>query len=274
MFFSENKINFNESDDFSSFSFLNNSFGNEVLENLISNENTVLNYPSQEISRTLQDSKIHIINVPNQVPAEKKKLGRKKKYSGEVGEHNEFSEDNLIRKSKKVFKDAIFEFTNKKIEGLEFDLVITINNKEYKVEKLLNLGQTVTKESSVEDNLALFEAPIKYILYEISGKYKNYPKNYNFEVIRELCTNANCQEISNILNLNYLDCLKYYRRDEDALNNDYLNPLQLKFDNLPNELKKEGYDENYVEELIYVIKNIEEIYYEKTPRERRKKCEL
>ena len=277
MFYSEYKINFNESDDFISPSFLNNSLGNEVFFIPFSNEDTELNYPSLDIRSTLQNSEIHVINVPNQVPGEKKNLGRKTKDSAEIGQHNEFSEDNLIRKSKKVFKDAIFEFTNTKIEGLEFELDITIDNKEYKIERLLNLGQTITKKSSVEDNLALFKAPIKSIFYEISGKYKKYPKNYNIAVIEELCTNANCQEISNILNLDYLDCLKYYRRDEDALNNDYLgflNGLQLKFDNLPNKLKKEGHDDSYEEALIYTIKNIEKIYYEKIPRERRKKDEL
>ena len=150
---------------------------------------------------------------------------------------------------------------------------MTIDNKEYKVKRLLNLGQTITRESSVEENLFLFKSPIKNILYEISGKYKNYPKNYNIAVIEELCTNGNCQEISKILNLDYLDCLKYYRRDEKALTDDYLgvlNGLELKFDELPQKLQEEGHDKEYEEALIYVIKNIERIYKDKIPRERRK----
>ena len=275
MFYEDKIINFNEVEDFNSSQILNNPFENEIFLNPFSNENTELNLPSPEISTLskLQNSNIHIIQVPNQIPKEKTQKGRKKKNSGEIGEHDEYAEDNLIRKSKKLFRDAIFELINQKIADLKFQLTIKIDNKEYNVKRLLNLGQTITKELSVEENIALFECPVKIILYEISGKYKNYPKNYNMAVIEELCINPNCQEIADILNLDYLDCLQYYRRDKEGLNEGYLGclkGLKLKFDNLPKKLKDEGHDESYEEALIYVIKNIENIYYDKTSRERRK----
>ena len=118
-------------------------------------------------------------------------------------------------------------------------LFITINNKEYEVKKLLNVGQKITKDISIEGNIALFKTSIKNILFQKSGKYDKYPKNYNIAIIDELCTNKNLEETGNILFLEYLDCLKYYCKDQNALKNNYLNifnclkGLELLFDKLP-----------------------------------------
>ena len=281
MDYSEKKINLNEIyevNDNSSSSFWNNIIEDENYFNSCSIEITGLNYfsPNMETYSNLQNNQPIIIKIPDQI-VDKKKLGRKKKGSGEVGDHNEYCEDNLIRKSKKVFRDAILKFINTKIEKLEFHLSITIDNIKYKVKKLLNLAQTQTKESSVEENKALFQSPVKEILYEISGKYKK-PANYNRIVIEEICKNPNekCQKIAEILNLDYLDCFKYYRKDKDPLNEknlDCLKGMQKQFDDLHNILKKERkekYEESYEKALIYVIKNIDKIYDGKTSRERRK----
>ena len=73
--------------------------------------------------------------------------------------------------------------------------------------------------------------------------------------------------------MDYLKCLKYYRRDEDAITGHYLNclnGLQLKFDELPNILKAERHDKSYEESLIFLIKNIEHIYDYKKAREIRR----
>lgn len=276
MFYEKNEINSKEEDIFSFIQLLNNCFGSENFLNPVSNEESELNYLTPDISTlsNLNNSETHIIQIPNH-PNENKNLGRKRKDSGQVGKHDEYAEDNMIRKSKKLFRDAIFKLINTKIENLKFELVITIDKKKYNVKRLrlLNLGQTLIKESSVEENIALFLSPVKILFYEISGKYKDYPKNYNIAAIEELCRNPNCQEIADILNLDFLDCLKYYRRDEDALDkNDLkiLNNLELEFDDLPNKLKNHGYDEAYEEKLIYVIKNLESIYCNKNSRERRK----
>ena len=279
MFYVEKKININEIEDnnlCSLSSFMNISFEEEKSDEPFSSEDTGLNNFKLDIDNSiyLNNSQIKFIEIPENIPLNKPVLGRKRKGSGKKGKHDKYTEDNRIRKSKKVFRDAIFELINSKIENLGFNLDITIDNKEYnKVEGLLNLGQELTKESSVEDNLALFYGPIKSILYEISKKYKNYPKNYNEAVIEAICKNKNkkCKEIAHILNLEYLYCLKYYRRDKDAPKDDYLNGLQTKFDNLPKILKDEGHEKEYEELLVEVIKKIEKIYEDKIPRERRKK---
>jgi hypothetical protein len=272
-----------------SLNFLDNSFWDANLENTYENLNDEAIRPDFLISKTENFSYIatkasknneslticnpNVINFPKQKKVEKKKLGRKTKNSREKGDHNEYSEDNLIRRSKRIFCTDFLEYINSKIEELEIELSITIDNKEYNVKKLLNLGEKITKDTSVDGNKALLKSPIKIILYEISKKYTQKPKNYNIVAIEELSKNEKCKEIRNILNLNYLDCLKYYRRDDDALEDDYLkclNDLEKKFDQLPQDLKKKGYDKSYEEAIIDVIKDFENIYYNKKARKKRK----
>ena len=289
--FEDNKMNLYEEDDFNSSSLLQNSFEDNNLEHYFSDSNNDVNWSASPIpqinmlteilpktsyeSESLKISESIIINIPKNKTVNKKNLGRKTKSSGEVGLHNEYSQDNLIRKSKKVFSDAILEFINSKIKDLNTQLIITIDNKEYEVEKLLNLGQKITKDTSVRGNKALLKTPIKNILFQISGKYKtyNYPKSYNMAVIDELCTNEKYLEIRNILNLDYLNCLKYYRRDEDALKDDNLEclkGLEKIFDRLPKDLKKEGKDKSYEKALINTIKDIDNIFNDKKARKKRK----
>lgn len=294
--YNELKMNFYDDKDYSSSSLLDISFEKEnfhIFDNSFSNGTNGSNWSTSSLSEkidlndfmpkiskeseTLVINEFITINIPCKKPVERKKLGRKKKNSGETGLHDEYAQDNLIRKSKKVFSDAILELLNSRITYLNTKgnkLFITIDNKEYEVNKLLNIGQKITKNISVKDNIALFKKEIKNILFQISGKYKNSPKNYNMSSIDEICTNKNFEEIRNILNLDYLDCLKYYRRDKDALNDDNfkcLNGLELIFDQLPQKLEKEGYDKRYEEALINTIKNLETIFYDKKPRKKRKK---
>lgn len=272
-----------------SLNFLDNSFWDANLENTYENLNDEAIRPDFLISKTeyfsynttkasknnesLTIYNPNVINFPKQKKVEKKKLGRKTKNSREKGIHNEYSEDNLIRRSKRIFSTDFLEYINSKIEELEIELSITIDNKEYNVKKLLNLGEKITKDTSVDGNKALLKSPIKIILYEISKKYTQKPKNYNIVAIEELSKNEKCKEIRNILNLNYLDCLKYYRRDDDALKDDYLkclNDLKKKFEQLPQNLKNQGYDKSYEEAIIDVIKDFENIYYNKKARKKRK----
>ena len=211
------------------------------------------------------------INFPNTIKKaikDKQKCGRKKKNSGEIGKHTKYYEDNLVRKIKYIFIRTIIDFINMKLKSIS-NLYIFINNKKYKVNKLLYLGPSVTKDLTVERNLILFETPIKDTLYEISGKYKHYPKEYNRVVIEELYKNENCKKIRDILNLKYLDCLKYYRKDRDIIKKKRfacLKGMEKKFDELPQKLKKQKHDKHYEEALIYVINNFENIYYTKIPK--------
>ena len=45
-------------------------------------------------------------------------------------------------------------------------------------------------------------------------------KIINKVVIDKILENANNQNLIDILNMTYLDCLKYYRKDEEIINDD------------------------------------------------------
>ena len=137
----ENTYNpYNSNDDFNSPLSLRNSFESENSLNLLSSEDTNNIFSNSNISSQSINNEINIINIPQ--PQQRKKMGRKKQNSGEEGEHDKYSEDNLIRRSKKLFKDAFAELINSEIKQLDFKLFITIDNKKYRVINLLNLGQT------------------------------------------------------------------------------------------------------------------------------------
>ena len=47
---------------------------------------------------------------------EKKSLGRKRKFHEGLGEHNKFSDDNILRKCKHVILESVLKFINFKIK--------------------------------------------------------------------------------------------------------------------------------------------------------------
>jgi hypothetical protein len=207
---------------------------------------------------------------------EKTLLGRKKGNDKSEREHDKYKEDNMSRKIKILFKNDLLEFINNKIKYSYFSA--EINNELYKGEKaiLLNINDKKYKNINVDYNLKLFNTKIRYILNDtISGKYKKYPNNYNDEIIKNIYKSEKGEDVRKILDKTFLECLKYYRMDENIYGNDEyacLSGLEKGFQKLRNELLKDNKnDEHYADELIKFMKNYEEIYYSKKPRSRKKK---
>ena len=131
------------STDYQNSSILNNSFYNdeeEVEENIDENEYLFNN----NNNNTLADlDNINLYNLPdnNSISSQEieqinnhKLLGRKTKNSGETGKHNKYSEDNMIRKIKVLFRDDLLDFINNKIKK-HLHLSEIINNKIYRGKK-------------------------------------------------------------------------------------------------------------------------------------------
>jgi hypothetical protein len=207
----------------------------------------------------------------NNVP---KKLGRKRKNSDSEGDHTKYSFDNKVRKSKRLFKDDLLEFINSKIK--ESNFTFYINGKEYKDDKveLLNINNQQIVNNNINFNRALFGKSIgEFYNIDISGDYNNYPKDFNAQLISKVYRSQNGEIVRKIFNQSYLKCLKYYRMDKDVFcKSDYqfLSGLEKGFLNLPTLLAKEGHDQQYINEIIDLIKNIEKIYDDKKPRRGRK----
>ena len=202
-------------------------------------------------------------------------LGRKRKDSAIKGKHTKYNLDNQVRKVKVLFKNALLEFINNKMKNLK--LTVEINGEFYIVKELLNIRPKLIEDINIKSNMTLFDTQIKDILSDdISGAYKNYPKNYNKIVIDKILENPNNQILINILNMTFLECLKYYRKDEEIINDDNyacLKGLEKKYENLSDILKKgfNTYDKEYEDGIFSLIENFETIYSEKTPRTKKNK---
>ena len=197
-------------------------------------------------------------------------LGRKRKDCEEQGKHTKESQDNIIRKVKVIFKDSILKHINKKMDKID-DLYININGKDYKLNKILDIKQDKIVDINTLSNRELLTKKVKDIFRDdISGRYKKYPTNYNRIAIDKLYE-INNKSITSILDLDFLDCIKFFRED-DIINDDNfscLKGLEKRFQNLQNELKDKSNNQKYINEVIKVIKKFEQIYYvDKRPRQR------
>lgn len=196
-------------------------------------------------------------------------LGRKKKNSGEIGEHTKYSEDNMVRKFKSYLKDCLRELINLKIkEYIKFPDNI-INGKKYKTIEILDINQKQTKDTSVEMNRELLQKTIKnFFSVDISGNYTNYPNNFNEILIEELYKKENGEKIICILEKNILESIKYFRKDEDIINDpnySCLKGLEKRFEDFKQDLLLKN-NEEYTNKMIDLINSYEKKYYNKRSR--------
>ena len=71
--------------------------------------------------------------------------------------------------------------------------------------------------------------------------------------------------------MTFLECLKYYRKDEDIINDakySCLKGLEKGFENLKDRLIQKN-DEKYADMLIELIKKFEKVYFDKKSRVKR-----
>ena len=210
---------------------------------------SVQNYETQS-ENILNAQNPEIIQNHNQNKNKTKKvLGRKRKKDileeSDDGEHTKDSEDNKIRKIKVYLRNAILDIINSEIQEIkkENDLRVTIEGKEFEVIELLKINQKQIKDTSVRRNKKLLEDKLSDIFsVDISGSYDKYPKCFNKYVITKLLYEFNSNsKIVKIFGMTFLDCLKYYRKDQSVILNDEfscLKGLEKHFDNFGAILKK------------------------------------
>lgn len=288
-FFRNNIYNNNELFDFDSYIYQNNIFNISYIEN---DNDQSKNMPKSEPIQK-QDNKelIEYVSEPkpqkenkelNELESEQKPmieikiLGRKKIDDITDRKHDKYKEDNMIRKIKVKLKDALLKFINSKIKESNFSFVI--NNVLYKGDevRLLNIKNKNNNNINVDFIMKLFNTKIKYVLSDdINDRYKNYPINFNREIINKIYTSKNGGHIRNILDKTFLECLKYYRMDEDIFGDDSyscLSGLQEGFQEFKKELSEDN-DKKYEDGIIDLINKFEIVYSSKTPRKKRNKFE-
>lgn len=199
-------------------------------------------------------------------------LGRKRKGSESIGKHNECSEDNMIRKYKIYLIETLRNKINSELK--KAPVSIEIKGKKYKADRLLKIDQKFAKNIAVKEMRNFLTNKLKTnFSVDISELYKNYPKNYNKEVIEKLFE-ENKINMTSILDKNTLECIKYFRKDEDAFSNEEnscLKGIEIRFESLPQILKKKKFNDEYIKHFIGLIKDLENIIERKSPRKARKK---
>ena len=259
---------------------INTQFLDDSIENdsIILGKNDFLTQINNN-NTILENNNLDIYEIPHFNPIQqntKTLLGRKKKNSGEMGKHNKYSENNMIRKLKVIIKNAILNFINSKIQNeLKLSNII-INDKKIEKEriKLLNIKQDQIVDTSVENNIKFMHTKIKDILsYEISGNYNNFPKEFNKLLIEQLYTIEKSEDVTCIFEMTFLECLKYFRMDEDIINNSKykcLSGFEKNYEEIKDKLLKDN-DEKYANGFVNLLKNYEKIYYNKKSRLKRMK---
>lgn len=193
---------------------------------------------------------------------EKKYLGRKKKSDEGLGEHNKFSDDNVIRKCKNVIIDSVLKFINDKIK------ILYSNESEIflKEKKLFKLKQNQSIKSRINYNKLFLKKTLREIFSEnISTKYSRYSPSHNKDLIEFLINEKD--EIKQIFNLTFMDCLKHFR---GSILFDELQGMN-QLNKYIKEIKNDKNDEEYCSVLSYFINNFENIVMEKKSRKRRSK---
>jgi len=207
---------------------------------------------------------------------EEKKRGRKRKreinndneYSVDKKAHNKFSDDNLRKKCKNTILKYALKFINEKIKEKYKN---KIGHGKFKKElKILN--QEKKAKSTVDFDKSFLTKTLKDIFSgDISARFYNFSKDYNRELIKSLIQDKDeerKQFFIKLFNITFIECLKYFREDKEALNIEELNGFK-KISLIKDEfIKKHGND--YVEMFIHYLNNFEEIINNKKGRNRRR----
>ena len=199
---------------------------------------------------------------------EKKEPGRNKKEFEGFGEHNKYSDDNLIRKIKHVIMEGMRAFINKKIKMFYADE----DKEELSKKFLFVLKQNQIVHSKVEYNKMFLSKTIREIFSgDISSKYSRYPPWHNKDLIESLSNDKDPVKstfFNNIFNLNFVDCLSHFRGSKP---NENLNGLVKLEEHLELEKSTGLFDEDYCTLFRHFVQNFEKIIMEKKPRIRIKK---
>ena len=220
------------------------------------------------------DNSINTMNIKNNKKNNKDttKRGRKRKREdiddNDKKTHNKFSDDNLRKKCKNIVLKSILEFINGKIKE-------QYNNKighgKFKKE-LKILDQEKKVKSTVSFEKSFINKTLKEIFSgDISARFYNFPRNYNKIMIESLLEDIDEERrkyFIKLFDITFIDCLKYFREDKEALKIGELNGLK-QISSIKEELIMEHGTE-YFETFINYLQNFEDIINNKRARKRRK----
>ena len=201
---------------------------------------------------------------------EKKTLGRKRKLNEGLGEHNKFSDDNILRKCKHAVLDSVLKFINNKIKTIySYENEILLKEK-----KLLKLRQNQKEKSKANYNKTFLNKTLKEIFSEdISTKYSRHSPSHNRDIIEMLINEKDEIKKSiftKLFNLTFLECLNHFRGTVILDDLKEMNRLH----NYIKEGNIDKDDEEYCKIFNYFINNFENIIMSKKARKRKNKNDI
>lgn len=225
-----------------------------------------INQKTKPTSNSKDKTTITVTGKIFQISKENKKtlIGHKRKFNY-GGKHDKFCYDNVTRKAKTKFFDAILSFVNASIEPIQIK-----NPKKYSKKKLyskpflLKTNQNIIKTINVVDNQKLLNSKLRDIFSEdISSKLSNYGLDYNRKLIKKIETENIQKKTIAILQRTFLECLEQFRGSK---NYKELQGLEKEYEYVINGLKQSGESEEYIEMFIEFVSRFENYYLQKKPR--------
>ena len=181
-----------------------------------------------------------------------KKMGRKPKNSTEEGIHTKSHWDNIMRKIKGIILNYLYKFINKKI-------IKKLHLSKYKIKRntLKKINQEQSVKTNIDFNKEFLSKTLKDIFSDnISTKYI-YAEKHNENIINK-CLKAKDNEareyFEKLFSLNFLDCLKYFRKDENL--DEKMNLLK-EMETYDEYKKNFSNDADYKRNFEYYMKNYE-----------------
>ena len=178
--------------------------------------------------------------------------------------HTKYSDENSRRKIKRMIINELLDFINLKIVEKYNS---NIGNGMLK-KKLMKINQEQIINTNIEYNQNFLNKNLKDIFSQnISGRITNYPKEQNKILINELINENDVDKkiyFQNLFELTFLDCLKYFRNDEENIKE--LQGMK-KFSDLEKDIEeKEGID--YAKHIFIYLNMYEKLIYKKKPKKR------
>ena len=191
------------------------------------------------------------------------KKGRMKKNSVIIGKHNNFSQDNIIRKIKARFLEKLRKYLNNEYQSYLFKK----NFKKHKNNNWLKkINPKMSREIRKEDNLKWFDTKIWEIFSEnISERYSNSSLDLNKRKIKRIYMIKEAQNIINILNSNVEFYFDKYVNDEKI---EGFKTLKDDVKELEARMKKNNQEniEDYLEKYKFTAINMKDIFLNKIAR--------
>lgn len=170
--------------------------------NLIQKENRIPRSIDKNSQKKFTNSKID-----NSKEEKKPKiLGRKRKNSNETGEHNKYSQDNIIRKIKTIVLSYLLIFINKFINNIYKGNI-------GKGKKIKELKKMNPEQIKILGNKKFLYKNLKDIFSEhISTKYTSLDLDHNKILIEKLINEKDSDKkikFEKLFSLTFVDCLNH-----------------------------------------------------------------